>query len=142
MRTIETHISIDAPAERVWGVLTDFAGYPLWNPFIRSIEGKPQEGAKLRVRIEPPGRRAMTFKPTILTAARQRELRWLGRLVLPGLFDGEHVFRLEDRGRECRLYQSECFSGVLVPLFGANLWDATRRGFDAMNAALKARAES
>jgi len=37
----------------------------------------------------------MTFRPTILKAEPERELRWLGRLLLPGLFDGEHVFEIE-----------------------------------------------
>ncbi len=57
----------------------------------------------------------MTFKPKVLAAARNRELRWLGRLIMPGLFDGEHSFRIEDRGRSCRFHQTETFSGILVP---------------------------
>jgi hypothetical protein len=93
----------------------------------------------LRVCIQPPGRAAMTFKPKVLTATRARE--WRGRLIVPGLFDGEHAFRIEDRGRTCRLHHSERFSGVLAPLFGAGLLDATRHGFEAMNAALKSRVE-
>src|SRR5690348_14839623 len=79
--------------------------------------------------------------PTALTATRNRELRWRGRLIVRGLFDGEHAFRVEDRGHTCRLHHSERFSGVLVPLFGSSLLDATRQGFEAMNVALKARAE-
>ena len=142
MRTIETQVEIAAPASRVWQVLTDFARYPEWNPFITEIEGIPEVGARLRVRIQPPGRRPMTFKPTVLVAARDRELRWLGHLVLPRLFDGEHSFRMEERGRTCRFQQSEQFSGVLVPFFGAGIFDATQRGFEAMNSALKARAEA
>ena len=36
-----TMTEIEAPAERVWHILTDFARYPEWNPFIRCIEGEP-----------------------------------------------------------------------------------------------------
>ena len=36
----------------------------------------------------------MTFKPTVLVAEGPKELRWLGRLLLPGMFDGEHSFRI------------------------------------------------
>jgi hypothetical protein len=142
VRTIETSIDISASAERVWDVLTRFDAYPGWNPFITSITGVPREGAKLQARIKPPGRAAMTFKPTIIVATPQETLTWLGHLLLPGLFDGEHKFQIESRGKICRFHQSERFSGILVPLFGAGLFDATRRGFEAMNAALKARAEA
>ena len=84
----------------------------------------------------------MTFEPTVVALAQERELRWRGRLLVPGLLDGEHAFRLEERVGGCRLRQAERFSGILVPLFGAGLPEATRRGFEAMNAVLKARAEA
>jgi hypothetical protein len=38
--------------------------------------------------------------------------------------------------------QQERFTGVLVPLFARNLDTHTLPGFNAMNAALKARAEA
>ncbi len=67
MKELHSEIEIDAPAERVWRLLTDFASYPEWNPFIRSISGQPTPGERLEVRIEPPGGRDMTFRPTVLT---------------------------------------------------------------------------
>ena len=79
----------------------------------------------------------MTFKPIVVAAVRERELRWRGRVLLPGVFDGEHVFRLDDQGRTCRLHHAERFAGVLVPFLGVGLLEATRRGFEAMNTALK-----
>jgi hypothetical protein len=142
MQSIETVTDIRAPAARLWSILTDFPAYPAWNPFITSIEGDPQPGARLRITIAPPGRRPMTFRPVLLVAARERELRWLGRLFIPGLFDGEHAFRLEQRAEFCRFHHSERFSGLLLPLFGGSLLAATRQGFAAMNAALKQRAEA
>lgn len=60
MRSIETTIEIDASPAEVWEALTDAAAYPDWNPFIRSLEGDLQVGAKLRVRIEPPNGRGIT----------------------------------------------------------------------------------
>lgn len=40
-------------------MLTDFDAYPEWNPFIRSIQGNPEVGSRLSIRIEPPGAREM-----------------------------------------------------------------------------------
>jgi hypothetical protein len=142
MRELRREIDIDAPPSAVWGVLTNTGSYPDWNPFIRRIGGDLREGAKLEVRIEPPGGRAMTFKPTVLTVENESELRWLGRFLLRGLFDGEHIFRIEALGdSRTRFTQAERFSGILVPVFGTTL-DKTELGFEHMNTALKAQAEA
>jgi hypothetical protein len=142
MRQIETSIDIAASPARVWNVLTDFRGYARWNPFIISIDGEPQPGARLTVTITPPGRRPTTFRPVVLTATPQRELRWRGCLLQTGLFEGEHVFRLEPLSTAgCRLHHTERFSGLLVGLIGDTLFDTTREGFEGMNIALKRRAE-
>jgi hypothetical protein len=126
----------------MWRVLSDFDAYPEWNPFIRSIVGDAEVGSRLRVRIEPPGARGITYKPTVRAVAPPSELRWLGRLLMLGLFDGEHRLAIEplDGGRS-KFVQSERFHGLLVGLFGKTL-DATERGFGEMNGALKRRAEA
>jgi hypothetical protein len=142
MRELTSQVDIGAPAERVWDVLTDLGAYPEWNPFIRHASGELREGGRLEVVIQPPGRRATTFRPVVVKFERGRELRWLGRLLFRGLFDGEHIHRLEPVGEgRTRYVQSERLSGVLVGVLGRQL-DDTQRGFEAMNEALKARAES
>jgi hypothetical protein len=140
--TIQHEIEIDAPPAAVWAVLADTPSYPEWNPFVRRLEGDLREGARLEARIEAPGGRGMTFRPTVLAAEPARELRWLGRLLVPGLFDGEHRFRLEPLpdGRT-RFVQSERFSGLLVGLVKGTL-AKTLLGFEQMNGALKRRVEA
>jgi hypothetical protein len=139
---IETNIEIDAPAARVWALLTDFSAMPAWNPFIRSISGDLAQGARLSVQIAPPGQSGVRFKPTVLALRPERELRWLGRVLIPGVFDGEHYFLLDPLGEaRTRLTQGEKFSGVLVGFLSSAL-SATEAGFKAMNTALKQRAEA
>lgn len=143
MPTIETQIVIEAPASKVWAILTDFPAMPAWNPFIRKISGSPTPGGHLTVQIEPPGQSAMTFKPTVLVAAPDAELRWLGTVMGRWIFAGEHYFILEPIGpRTTRFTHGERFSGLLAPLLmrGRTL-AATKQGFTAMNDALKHRAE-
>jgi hypothetical protein len=143
MTTIETQIVIEAPASKVWGILTDFAAMPAWNPFIRAISGSLAPGERLNVQIAPPGQSAMTFKPTLLVVSPERELRWLGSLMGRSMSAGEHYFSLDPIApRTTRLTHGEHFSGLLGPFImrGAAL-AATKQGFAAMNAALKARAE-
>ncbi|MDB5913006.1 MAG: Polyketide cyclase/dehydrase [Ramlibacter sp.] len=142
MHEIRTEIEIEASPARVWDVLLNFASHPQWNPFMRSISGKAVPGERLVVDIHPPGGRSMTFKPTVLVADPGRELRWLGRLLMPGVFDGEHFFQMEGLGlARTRLVHGEKFSGLLVPMVKSALNGGTRAGFIAMNKALKERAE-
>lgn len=141
---IATEIGIDASPASVWQVLVDFAAYPAWNPFIRSLRGEAREGARVEASIQPPGRPVMRFRPRVLRCAPGQELRWLGHLLVPRLFDGEHAFVLQPvSGGGTRFVHRERFGGLLVPLlFGDAMREATRAGFEAMNRALKSRVES
>lgn len=142
MRELRTEIEINAPAERVWEILTDLSRFGDWNPFISEAAGEVRKGERLTVRMEPPGGKAMTFKPTVTRVDPGREFRWLGHLLLPGIFDGEHIYEIApsvDGG--VRFTHREEFKGLLVPLLWKSLKTKTRRGFELMNAALKKRAE-
>jgi hypothetical protein len=142
-RELRTDIEINAPAETVWEVLTDFSHYSQWNPFIRSISGEARQGGMLEIFIQQPGGNGMTFRPIILALQPERELRWLGRLLLPGIFDGEHQFQIESLGENrTRLIQREAFSGLLVPFLWSSLDKQTKQGFEEMNRALKIQAEN
>ncbi|HOT06282.1 MAG: Polyketide cyclase / dehydrase and lipid transport [Methanosaeta sp. PtaB.Bin039] len=139
-KSIQTEVVIDASPSRVWQVLTDFEAYPQWNPFIRRIKGEARPGEQLTAELNV-GDLTMTFQPTILIVQPERELRWIGRLFIPGVFDGEHGFIIEQLGRKrVRFVQSESFKGILVPFSGGILKD-TERSFQEMNRELKERAE-
>ncbi len=137
---IETTIDINAPPRVVWSLLTDFAAMPSWNPFIKSISGDLRTGSRLSVHIAPPGKAGMRFRPAVIAVRPERELRWLGHLLVSGLFDGEHYFLLEPTEKGVRFTHGERFSGILVGLMRGML-ATTEDGFRAMNMALKERAE-
>ena len=143
MKELQSQIGNDASSERVWAILTDFASYPQWNPFIRRISGELKVGERLDARLEPPGGRGITLRPTVLSAEPNRQLRWLGHLLVPGLFDGEHSLLIQPlEENRVRFIQSEMFKGLLVPLLARSLDNNTLRGFEEMNVALKERAEA
>ena len=140
---LKSEIEINASPETVWNLLTDTSKYPEWNPFIRRLSGELKVGQKLVVFIQPSGASGMEFKPVVLNFEPNRELRWLGRLLFPGLFDGEHIFQIEPLSeKRVRFHQREVFSGILVPLLKKSLNTDTRRGFNEMNQKLKELAES
>jgi hypothetical protein len=142
MKHLVTEITIDAPTDVVWDVLTDLAAYPEWNPFIVEVHGKPQLGTQLKNRLQPPGGKAMRFSPTVTAVDPDTKFEWLGRLGFRGVFDGRHIFELEATESGTRFVQREEFTGLLVPLFARSLDGKTKAGFEAMNRAIKERAEA
>ncbi len=139
--TISTVVEIDAPPARVWSVLVDLPAYRQWNPFIVEATGTVAVGERLSLRMALPGREPMSIKPRLLIVEPEHEPRWKGRLVVPGLFDGEHAFVLTplDDGRT-RLDHWERFGGVLLPIVRGMVYEATVQSFHALNAALAERA--
>jgi hypothetical protein len=139
---LNTEVEIAAPIDAVWETLTDLAAYADWNPFIISAKGRADVGERLTNRMQPPGSRAVTFKPTVTVVEPPVALEWLGRVGLPGIFDGRHRFELApSKSGGTLLTQSEQFDGILVRFMRMSLNTETKAGFDAMNAALKTRVE-
>ena len=62
---LRAEVEIDGDAGTVWDVLMDFAAYPDWDPLIDPIEGDPEVGARLRLRIKPPDGRGVTLLPLV-----------------------------------------------------------------------------
>ena len=143
MPVIKTTIDIAASPEMVWRVLTDFPSYPKWNPFIRSVQGKPVQGQRLKIGMRLPHGRPRRFSARVVKAIPATELRWRGKMLIAGLFDGEHAFIIVPNGlKGVRFIQREHFSGLLTPLILSFIGAKTHKGFDLMNIALKKAAEA
>jgi len=139
---IETEIEIDAPASTVWNILTNFEELPQWSSFIDNIDGDGRVGSKLVVRMSLPERKPMTFKPKVLAYDENRELRWIGRLLLPRIADGEHSFVIEPISENrVRFVHNETFRGILIPLIFKGMKNDVRAAFVRFNEGLKQRAE-
>jgi hypothetical protein len=139
MKEISSEIEIAAPAERVWHVLSTFAAYPQWNPFIRQVDGRAKTDSALALKFRLPDGKATSLKARVTKVDANRELCWLGGIS--PLLTAEHHFTIEPLdSQRCRFAQRETFSGLLLPLFSGRIAQ-TERGFAEMDKALKARAE-
>lgn len=142
MQNIETKIIINAAVGQVWKILTNFEAYSEWNPFIHS-EGKAVEGTRLKNTMHLEGQKPQVFKPRILEVKENAILRWEGNLFFKGLFDGEHYFKLKAiNANQTELTHGENFRGILVGPIMRMIKDATQKGFETMNQALKKRTEN
>jgi hypothetical protein len=136
---IHTEIEIEGTRDEIWSVLSDFAAYGEWNPGMRRVEGEASVGSRPSITLSLGGR-SMKMRPTVTVVDPGRELRWLGRLVVPGLFDGEHIFSIDERepGR-VTFTQAERFRGLLVPFLRKTIEIDTIATFHAVNEALAGR---
>lgn len=141
--TVSSSIVLPASAEKSWEVLTDFAKYPQWNPYLPRVEGALKPGERISFTLV-----AETFeKPLDLTARlievrAPEEIYWEGTLGIRGLHDTRHVFRLEPMVTgSTRLVHFEEFRGVLALLLPERerRMAQTKRAFESMNNALQKR---
>lgn len=143
MLEVYTEINIRSTAETVWQILTTFEDYATWNPFIKKVEGKAQKGNQIEIHIFPPGLKSMRLNPTITELIFCRKLQWQGKFLFPGILDGEHSFIIKELADlSIRLIQKEYYSGLLIPFSKKQLKNNTKQGFNLMNQAIKAKAES
>jgi hypothetical protein len=142
---LRTSVDIDAPAERVWDVLTDVRAYPQWNRFITGAEGSFAVGNRITFTLPPLNALLrMTVRCTVLEVISLQRLRFrlrLARLDLPGLFDADHVLSITPRDGGVRLWEDAQFRGVLVPLLSRSFNRENSSAFAATNDAFKDQVE-
>jgi hypothetical protein len=134
---------VDSTPEKIWSVLTNFKEYENWNPFMIKIIGDAKLGSKIEVQIQTVKGKKRTYKPIITKFEINKELRWKGKSLLPGIFDGERIFIIEKSAHnKVSFLHKEIFKGLGVKLIGSKLDEDLRESFKKMNIALKTRAEN
>lgn len=142
-KAIDTEMEIHASPEKVWNLLTDFGRYGEWNPFIVRVDGKAAPASRLAVTIRPPLVDRMDFNLVLKELKAPREMIWTGQTLLPGMLDGEHYFRIvRVDGDRVVFSQGERYRGALLYLAWPVLKWSIPGSFNAMNAALRRKAES
>lgn len=140
---IEQEILIDAPAARVWAVVSDLASYPEWNPFVVSCRSTVVPGDPIAMRVRIFAHFAQPQREQILE---HEPGRWLCYGLPPSRLGAlssrrSHEVLPADAARTRYVSHFE-LSGWLAPLVKWLLGSRLRAGFAAMSAALAARAEA
>ncbi|HEX4852590.1 SRPBCC domain-containing protein [Arenimonas sp.] len=142
MFTIDKTLEIEAPAATVWQVLTDFAAYGQWNPFVPECRCELKPGGAIEMQVQ------LMAKPQF-----QREFV---REVQPGqgfsysmkpaplgLLSSFRSHRIEPLGpTRCRYTSHFELRGPMRHLVLALFRGALEKGFAGMSAGVKQRAES
>ena len=143
---LTTFVDIDATPERVWQVLTDLPAYAEWNPFVTEAGGALVVGDRLSMSVPPVNPLVQAhLRPMVVEVVPLRRLRLRSQLIrpaVPGLFDVDLTMTISDHEGGVRLWQQDRFGGLLAALLIRSLNRHRLTAFNAMGAAIKARAES
>jgi uncharacterized protein YndB with AHSA1/START domain len=128
-------IDIAAPAEVVWEVLTDFDGWPQWNPEVKSMswDGPLAPGSVFRWKAGPG-----SIVSTLEEVDRPRYVRWRGRTMSIAAI---HEWRLEELDGGTHVETNESFSGGLARLLRRTLQKQLDRALEEGLEHLKREAE-
>ena len=129
--------SIDAPAETVWGLLTDSSTYAGWNRAVVSIEGPIAAGNTIKlVSVVSPKR---TFTLEVASMEPPRRMVWADGMPL-GLFKGVRTYLVEPKDLSSNFSITEEFTGPLSGLITRSMPDLTD-SFNQFADGLKTAAE-
>lgn len=143
MFTIRAEVEIDAPAERIFAILTDLDAYSEWNPFTPRVESTLRPGDPVHLHVRLRGR-GLSHRVEIVSANESpRRLCWGMQMGAPWLLAAERCQTLTALdGARTRYVNEDVFRGALAPLVSWLFGSAVRRGFEDVALALKKRAEA
>jgi hypothetical protein len=137
MPFLYTAIHIKAEPAKVWSVLTDFPRYAEWNPLLRSVQGKFQPGAQIRVLIKLPWLPHFSIPAVIQRVEPGMNFDWTGDVLSSSIFRGLHSFTvMSDGNGDTQFEQAEGYSGLLSRV-AFLLIPILKFGFEQMNRSLK-----
>lgn len=141
MKENRNEVEIQGTVEEVWEALTNLAQYSEWNPLIYRVVGTLEVGKKVEIFVKKAsGDRKFTCE--IVRVNPLREFSWKFHEMMPFLYRGEHIFRIEPiDDQKVRFVDREIFEGLLVPLRARNLETNVKTGMVVMGKALKERVE-
>jgi hypothetical protein len=143
MPVYRTTFAVNATASRIWEALTALDHYPEWNPQIPRARSSLRQGERIELQLALPGRPPMNLTATIEETRPDALLTWRGHVIASWLFEGYRRFEIEPVAPgQVRVTHVEDVHGLLAPLVALALGSRVQASHDALNAALKARAEA
>lgn len=138
-----TEVVIQASAQQVWAIASDFAAYSSWNPFVVEARAEFKVGGTIQFleNLEQFGQHWLSAK--FLSIDPPHAFTWQGHFKAPFLFTVRHSFIFEAiRERETRFIQTHENSGLLVPYLALRgVYRVSQQGYVNYNQALKERCE-
>jgi hypothetical protein len=131
-----SEIEIAAAPDAVWDILTNFEGWPTWNPDVKSmsIDGEVAPGTVFKWKSGPA-----SIKSTIRRVEQPRLIAWTGNTFGVSAI---HVYRLDPLDSGTRVHTEESFEGWLARLVRGQMKKTLQNALDSGLRRLKTRVES
>jgi hypothetical protein len=142
-RAVEYRIGVQAPAEILWEVISDFAAWGDWNPVHPRIQGDLRIGTPLNVEVvlgdDAP---AKTVEAVVQDWVPYEQLHWRTKR-LRGFVTAIRYLEIEKMGPANATFSNgELFVGALVRLVSRDERRRLRAAYTRMGEAVRERAEA
>jgi hypothetical protein len=140
-RTAGHRIEIAAPPELVWDIVSDFEGWPSWNPLYIATRGHAEPGGTLRFSVRLEGMKPQNGTAHVVTV-RPGELLEYRISGLGGLVRNFRFVEIEELSpTRCAVTNGEVIGGPLGGLLFKAMGMKVGKGLEGMNLALRSLAE-
>jgi hypothetical protein len=139
---IESKVTINAPIQKVWEVLSNFDNYHQWNPFTPKIDIQNKIGSTvgLHVRLNPKSSKTMLQKETLLAWEEGKQLEWgIKNSWFVRTVRVQNLKAIDENTTE--YYTSDAFEGPLTGLILLLYRTKIQIGFDDVCTGLKKEVE-
>ncbi|OUS00595.1 hypothetical protein A9Q81_10440 [Gammaproteobacteria bacterium 42_54_T18] len=142
MKGIKTEITINAPKEKIWALLSDLDNYQNWNNIITNVKSSLQVDRGFRFKIDIFGQ-AVPMTAKVHRADENQYLGWGNdyQSWVKMILAAHHYFEIiEISESQCKFVHAEQFYGV-VPFVLWPIINKMGKSYERFNESLKSEAE-
>jgi hypothetical protein len=141
-RAVEHRIGVQAPAEIVWEIVSDFETWHQWNPLYKKAEGQLKIGTALTLEQHLPGEAPIVIAPIVQDWVPYEQLHWRSKRV-GGFVTAIRYLEIENMGPTSSTFSNgELFMGLLLRFVSRDERRKLRAAFTEMGEAVRDRAEA
>ncbi len=142
---IATEVAVQASPDKIWATLIDFAAYPEWNRFLKSVRGLPVPDSSIEIDLQFYGKSSAEKKNCTLTGfIPPKYLSWVWSHRFGAWFlSFEHVFRVQQRENgKVIFFQEMYYTGLGLKFRRRDVEHMVKLSLDKLNDDLKHRVEA
>lgn len=143
MQTVKTEIDIEAPPEKVWGIITDIGKWQEWSPTINGSEGEAAVGTTLTITMmgKESDKDGPKYNPKIIRMDKPTYFHWQAHMMAGFIFTNDKIIELEATLIGTKVTHTETFKGLMAALMRGQIDKGVPPMLNMMNEALKNTAE-